>query len=60
MAVEHCKADHPPKDRPCRECGRLQWELEGLRQRVASLQTEKQEMQQRIYFMLAEKRYAPE
>ena len=60
MALQHCKADQPPKDRPCRDCARLEWELEAFRQRVARLEAEKAEMQQRIYAMLASKRYAPE
>jgi hypothetical protein len=59
MALQHCKADHPPQTRPCRECLRLEWENAGLRQRLANAQAEKQDLEARIYGILAEKNYTP-
>ena len=57
MAVQHCKADKPPVAKPCRECSRLQWELSGLRLKLANLQAEKDELQQRVFKMVAGRRY---
>ncbi len=57
MALQHCKADKPPVTKPCRECSRLEWELSGLRLRLATLQAEKDELQQRVYGLVADRRY---
>jgi hypothetical protein len=59
MALQHCKADHAPHTVPCRECQKLEWQLSGLRQRLDAAQQLNSELEQRIYAILAEKRYAP-
>jgi hypothetical protein len=59
MALPHCKADHAPPSQSCRGCQQLQWEITGLRQRLANAQAEKQALEERIYCLLAEKRFTP-
>jgi hypothetical protein len=57
MALSHCKAAHPPKTRPCRECEKLIWENDGLRQRLEQQRKASEELQQRIVAILGDKRY---
>lgn len=59
MALQHCKADHAPPSRSCRGCQQLQWDNTGLQQRLANAQAEKQQLEERIYLLLAEKRFTP-
>jgi len=55
MALKHCKAPKRPPARPCRTCSTLQWEIEGLRQKLRDALAERDQLQQRIYALIAER-----
>ncbi len=58
MAIQHCKRPKAAPSRPCRHCSTLTWELSGLRQRLTHALAERDELQRRLYKILADTRYA--